>query len=368
MNKKVDPVIQGQRLEEENQQLRARIQDLESELAIQKTCSERHESQAVDEQLSKEIVEKLLHSQGEVEVSSLLKDIETCGLPTTLQCCKMLTEEAIAHARNATEAIECVQQNEQKLQKLEETVEQLRRKLLASSAALSNIDTDSDESLVAEERNVATDLITEENERDPQRNLESSINQPKPKIAIQGVNTVCPVAIEVQEHESVSEAIKRRITLLCSGALFIKHGRRGKPHVRFVWCSEDLQYIYYRHIGARDPKMIIPANLIQQVHLGHSTKILKRSRTLGRDECCLSLEYGCGRTLDLEIDEGDASRSRERCHEWYDGFLFLMKLRKVHDINYMGQVSANDQTRRRLSRGVDELSLMLGAENKGAAI
>lgn len=38
----------------------------------------------------------------------------------------------------------------------------------------------------------------------------------------------------------------RHRTLLTRGGFFIKHGRFGKPHMRFVWMSQDLESIMWR--------------------------------------------------------------------------------------------------------------------------
>lgn len=38
----------------------------------------------------------------------------------------------------------------------------------------------------------------------------------------------------------------RHHALLTTGGIFIKHGRFGRPHVRFVWMSQDLSCIMWR--------------------------------------------------------------------------------------------------------------------------
>ena len=72
-----------------------------------------------------------------------------------------------------------------------------------------------------------------------------------------------------------SETIKRRMTMLQTGGLFRKHGRLGMPHVRFVWCSKDLNYLYYRKLGAKRPKATISTCNIVAIHKGYSTKVFK---------------------------------------------------------------------------------------------
>lgn len=98
-----------------------------------------------------------------------------------------------------------------------------------------------------------------------------------------------------------SDMIRKRMELLKNGSLFVKYGRFGKPHVRFVWCSQDLEYLNYRTISKQGPKASIPTRSISKIHLGQATKVFERAKQGAREPFCFSVEYEDHRTLDLEV-------------------------------------------------------------------
>lgn len=101
--------------------------------------------------------------------------------------------------------------------------------------------------------------------------------------------------------KSGSDMIRKRMELLKNGSLFVKYGRFGKPHVRFVWCSADLEYLNYRTISKQAPKASIPTRSITRIHLGQATKVFERAKQEARKPFCFSVEYEDNRTLDLEV-------------------------------------------------------------------
>ncbi|KAF0690420.1 Aste57867_18152 [Aphanomyces stellatus] len=135
-----------------------------------------------------------------------------------------------------------------------------------------------------------------------------------------------------RQSTGASDAIKRRMELLKQGSIFIKHGRKGNPHPRFVWCSTDLQYLCYRAVGGGSSPTApieIPTSSIQSLVLGQTTKVFQRKGDPARAAYSFSLVYDDGkRTLDLEVDEGEsAGRNRQKCTDWTDALLYLIKLK-----------------------------------------
>ncbi|TYZ64400.1 hypothetical protein PybrP1_012363 [[Pythium] brassicae (nom. inval.)] len=129
---------------------------------------------------------------------------------------------------------------------------------------------------------------------------------------------------------SGSDVIRRRMELLKNGSLFVKYGRFGKPHVRFVWCSSDLEYLNYRTVSKPIPKASIPTRSISRVHLGQATKVFERAREEMREPFCFSIEYDDSRTLDLEIADGDSVELKvQKRSEWVEALQFLVKLKSV---------------------------------------
>ena len=134
---------------------------------------------------------------------------------------------------------------------------------------------------------------------------------------------------EERATENSNETIRRQIELLQGGAVFIKHGRRGKPHPRFVWSSNDLKYIHYRKLGGTGSKNGIPVDAITTIKVGCSSSlVLKRTK---KDIVCFSIHYSDNRSLDLQVDEGDTLAQKEkRRDEWIAAFRFLVELHEAN--------------------------------------
>uniref|UniRef100_K3WMA2 Kinesin-like protein n=1 Tax=Globisporangium ultimum (strain ATCC 200006 / CBS 805.95 / DAOM BR144) TaxID=431595 RepID=K3WMA2_GLOUD len=127
---------------------------------------------------------------------------------------------------------------------------------------------------------------------------------------------------------SGSEMLRKRMELLKNGSLFVKYGRFGRPHVRFVWCSPDLEYLNYRTLTKQIPKASIPTRSIHQIHLGQATKVFERAKQESRAPFCFSVEYDDNRTLDLEIADGESVEQKKlKRAEWTEALQFLVKLK-----------------------------------------
>jgi len=117
------------------------------------------------------------------------------------------------------------------------------------------------------------------------------------------------------------------IKVLGQGAQFMKYGRRGSPHQRWVWVSGDLQYVCYgKSHGSATQDSMFAVKQIKSVTKGMQSPVFMRAvpddnervKIEGR---CLSLDAtqnGEGRTLDLE-----ASSEAER-KKWVEAFRFLV--------------------------------------------
>ncbi|KAG2531886.1 hypothetical protein BBO99_00001636, partial [Phytophthora kernoviae] len=109
--------------------------------------------------------------------------------------------------------------------------------------------------------------------------------------------------------------------------LFVKYGRYGKPHVRFVWCSADLEYLNYRAVESTNPKATIPTRSIKRVCIGQETRVFERAKQPARAPHCFSVEYEENRTLDLEIADGESPEVKHtKRGDWAEALQFLIKL------------------------------------------
>lgn len=129
-------------------------------------------------------------------------------------------------------------------------------------------------------------------------------------------------------RKSGSELIRKRMQLLRDGSLFVKYGRFGKPHVRFVWCSADLEYLFYRQVNSTTPKATIATNFITGISVGQKTRVFERAKQPARAPHCFSVEYEENRTLDLEIADGESAEAKKtKRSDWVDALRFVMKLK-----------------------------------------
>ncbi|KAF4037561.1 Kinesin motor domain [Phytophthora infestans] len=127
---------------------------------------------------------------------------------------------------------------------------------------------------------------------------------------------------------SGSDLIRKRMELLRSGSLFVKYGRYGKPHVRFVWCSSDLEYLHYRQVNRTVPKASIPTRSIVGVCSGQETRVFERAKQPERAPHCFSVEYEENRTLDLEVADGESPEVKKtKRNDWVEALQFLLKLK-----------------------------------------
>ena len=89
--------------------------------------------------------------------------------------------------------------------------------------------------------------------------------------------------------------------LLTGGAVFLKHGRRGVPHPRFVWVTPELDTVCWRALGTRSCRSLAVGDLVD-VRAGQSTPVFLRNKGRPtRDFASFSLVFVSGRSLDLEV-------------------------------------------------------------------
>lgn len=61
--------------------------------------------------------------------------------------------------------------------------------------------------------------------------------------------------------------------LLRRGGVFVKHGRRGSPHPRFVWCDEACEEVMWRRVGGRRARGRIRLADVLGVVTGQHTRV-----------------------------------------------------------------------------------------------
>lgn len=132
-----------------------------------------------------------------------------------------------------------------------------------------------------------------------------------------------------------SDMIRKRMELLQSGSLFVKYGRFGKPHVRFVWCSADLEHLHYRTVRSSVPKASIATRTISRVLVGQTTRVFERAKQDARAPFCFSIEYEDARTLDLEVADGGELHELKMTKrgEWVEALQLLVKLKHAATIS-----------------------------------
>lgn len=132
-----------------------------------------------------------------------------------------------------------------------------------------------------------------------------------------------------------SDLIRKHMELLQSGSLFVKYGRFGKPHVRFVWCSADLEHLHYRTVRSSVPKASIATRIISPVLVGQTTRVFERAKQDARAPFCFSIEYEDARTLDLEVaDGGELSELKmAKRGEWMEALQLLVRLKHAATIS-----------------------------------
>jgi hypothetical protein len=58
------------------------------------------------------------------------------------------------------------------------------------------------------------------------------------------------------EKKPTRETIKRSTNVLQAGEFFLKFGRMGKPHMRYVQVSDDEEMIYWYEVSQEDQESI----------------------------------------------------------------------------------------------------------------
>ena len=120
------------------------------------------------------------------------------------------------------------------------------------------------------------------------------------------------------------------------GGIFIKHGRKGKPHVRFVWVSKDQKYICWRKVGSSSEisrklpvvtllKVVAGRNCtnFQPGCFGYSSSVQPHAQ-----DASFSLMFQENRTLCLEVDSEEIGLMKSIRNEWCNEFQKLITMRK----------------------------------------
>lgn len=129
--------------------------------------------------------------------------------------------------------------------------------------------------------------------------------------------TWCAVLDNEFFYEKLRSEVDARIEKLREGQTFLKHGRMGKPHNRFVWLSKDESRICWAKpesvSGVKSRKLVkkdqaVYLENVQSIERGRKTSVFKRSVKNGSDgsivgstsadDLCFSLVAN-DRTLDL---------------------------------------------------------------------
>lgn len=114
----------------------------------------------------------------------------------------------------------------------------------------------------------------------------------------------------VKQRESSEAKLQRKLRKvqekmyrqrLTRGAIFLKHGRRGKPHLRLVYCDPALEHVYYAKLDSkRIDHTQLALSRIREIAHGHKTDIFKRTGNNESVGACFSLIWE-DYSLNLEI-------------------------------------------------------------------
>lgn len=128
--------------------------------------------------------------------------------------------------------------------------------------------------------------------------------------------------------------------LLCTGGVFLKHGRRGRPHARLVWVDSMLREVRWRAVGdvvaassaaagTGGGRMLVSD--IDSVLAGQMTDVFKRKKGAPRREAASFSLLGRDRSLDLEVvwpgaatSNGCSTREIQARDVWVEAFRFLV--------------------------------------------
>ncbi len=138
----------------------------------------------------------------------------------------------------------------------------------------------------------------------------------------------------------LSEDVTSKL-VLNRGAMFVKHGRQGDPHNRFVWVSSDFKRIHWGDSDTRNSKFMRFED-VSDVQAGKNTAVFQRSYgskfSSIPESMCFSVVSGA-RTLDLQAD------SVERRNFWVQNLfvLFDNERRKVDELKRQQMDLVRDQ-------------------------
>ena len=141
--------------------------------------------------------------------------------------------------------------------------------------------------------------------------VSTGVNTDEMKVGASPPPAPAPAVVEPPAAPAVDPQ-EAMVKLLVDGHIFLKHGRRGKPHARFVWWSPSLDAVNWRELGKDRVGGTIRTRDIQQVSVGRTTKVFGRDAKGARERAgvhnaCFAI-IGNARTLDLEVDcDGDRS-------------------------------------------------------------
>ena len=124
------------------------------------------------------------------------------------------------------------------------------------------------------------------------------------------------------------QMLKMATTVVLDGDNFLKFGRSGKPHSRYVFLTQDESQLCWMDKSRKGNSRSIPVSQIYDVEIGSTrTKVFKRHNIPPEfDERCFSI-ISYNRTLDLQ------ARSKEDRNNWVKYFQLKVKENKALQIN-----------------------------------
>lgn len=108
------------------------------------------------------------------------------------------------------------------------------------------------------------------------------------------------------------------VKLLVTGGIFLKFGRRGKPHLRHVFVSADLKLVQWRALNRTRPSGTLSTVSINEISSGRKTRVFQRFRS-DKEDLSFSI-VADERTLDLELTKDN----RVARDEWEEAFHSLV--------------------------------------------
>ncbi|ETW08438.1 hypothetical protein, variant [Aphanomyces invadans] len=345
VNEEVDVYVLAELLQAENKRLQRDLAvtqaalkdqaDVNSKLQAQVHPGVAMELHASDKAECDQLVEKFLVAEWESPAQAqVAMEIERLGLGHAMYCLKSV-KESLVFASNATVEVQellNIQNDriagmESRLAAQRAEAETLNRAMAALAAEVQSQDHTKSETTKVHPVSSVTKQQHSHQLRQDGTNYASPADPPKKHPPL---DTPPPPPFAAMSSTRGSDAIKRRMDLLKQGSIFIKHGRQGNPHPRFVWCTPDLQYLSYRSVGGSPTQPIqIPTSSLHSLAVGQTTKVFQRRGDPARAPFCFSILYeNTKRSLDLEVDEGDnIDRNKSKCAEWTEALQYLIKVK-----------------------------------------